>query len=101
MISATGAESGTTSTDSAGGTSAICVVWPLATHSQLPLSVGWNRPLKRRPSGLSLISLRPRVSVTEASGSDAWPEMSSDVPAGTRIGASPGRVSGTRLRYDG
>ena len=100
-ISATGAESGMTSMESDGGTSAICVVWPRAVHSQLAVSVGWKRPLNRRPSGFNRIVSRPCESETMASGSEAWPEISTEVPAGSRSGASPGSVSGARLRYDG
>ena len=100
-ISAAGAESGTTSTASGGGTSAIAALTPRALHDQLPLALGVNRPVNRRSVADSLRLSRPCTNMTAASGSDACPSIKSSVPRGTRIIASPGNASLALCRYGG
>ena len=100
-ISASGAESGRTSSTRGAGTSAITVVWPRALQLQVPLDIGVRRPLNRRSSLASAIVCVPSDNATAANGSDECPSIVNDVPRGSRSGASATNVSGARRRYAG
>ena len=103
-ISADGAESGTTSIVSGGGTSAIAALVARARSTPSCRSpTGVNRPRNRRSSGARPNAVPALHQRHGLSGSDACPSIASSVPLGTRSGASDGQrlrgaCAGTRDR---